>query len=82
MYGISRVGRWISATQPVYSCICSRVYTGGETPDPLFWAFSFCDYGVFSVPQAIWRFSSMGVPQNAWLILDNPMEMDDLGAPL
>ena len=55
---------------------------GGETPDPLFWAFSFCDYGVFSVPQAIWRFSSMGVPQNAWLILDNPMEMDDLGAPL
>ena len=53
-----------------------------KLPIHSFGHFPFCDYGVFSVPQAIWRFSSMGVPQNAWLILDNPMEMDDLGAPL
>ena len=27
----------------------------------------------------IWVFPKMGVPQNGWLIMENPIKMDDLG---
>ena len=27
-------------------------------------------------------FPKIGVPQNGWLILENPIKMDDLGVPL
>ena len=30
----------------------------------------------------IWAFSEIGVLQNAWFIMENPIKMDDLGAPL
>ena len=30
----------------------------------------------------IWGFPEMVVPQNGWLILENPIKMDDLGVPL
>ena len=29
--------------------------------------------------QHIWGFPKIGVPQNGWFILENPMKMDDLG---
>ena len=29
-----------------------------------------------------WMFPKIGVPQNGWLILENPIKMDDLGVPL
>ena len=32
--------------------------------------------------QIIWWFPSMMVPQNGWLIMETPMNMDDLGVPL
>ena len=34
------------------------------------------------VSMSIWVFPKIGVPQNAWFIMENPIKMDDLGAPL
>ena len=31
---------------------------------------------------AIWRFPKIGVPQNGWFIMENPIKMDDLGISL
>ena len=31
---------------------------------------------------AIWVFPKIGVPQNGWFIMDNPIKMDDLGVSL
>ena len=34
------------------------------------------------IPKWIWMFPKIGVPQNGWFIMENPINMDDSGLPL
>ena len=37
------------------------------------------DTTLAQLPTSIWVFPKIGIPQNKWFIMENPIKMDDLG---
>ena len=41
-----------------------------------------CGEALENSPFFIWMFPKIGVPQNGWFIMENPINIDDLGVSL
>ena len=59
------------------STIISIPTTDSPIPYLVFWKVLYK-----TMQTIIWMFPKIGIPQNGWFIMDNPVKMDDLGVPL